>query len=150
MKTGVYKAVRFARVRNNGHKTILAFAFAALATSVGQSPLQAAQDDGPVFSYAIVSPGFYRDADLYTKAMHFRIPGTPWFCDVEHTYAKLGLVARCAAPKFSEQLEPPVALVHITCIGKDTETQILHLSTFEGGFASISLMCGRQPMDLGF
>jgi hypothetical protein len=132
-------------------KPILAFACAAFATSVSQTPLRASPFVEPLYSYAIVSEGFYRDADLFTKDQHFRIPGTPWFCDLEHTYAKFGLVARCKAPKFDEHMGAPEVLIHVTCTGKeDSEAQILHLSMFEHGFASITLMCGRQPPDLGF
>jgi len=120
----------------------------ALAALLGARNLRGDTPELPTYTYAIATPGGFKEANIFTEAIHKRIPDTVWICDV--TYRTAGLIARCSTPRLEGGLLPEV-IVKVSCSSSDTDAETLHLSTLDAGaYASLNISCKRNLYDDGF
>lgn len=126
------------------HRLVL---LAGVASALASKPLNGDTPELPTYTYAISSPS-YKEAGVFTDAIHLRVPGTVWLCDI--TYVRAGMLLRCSTPRLEGGLLPEV-ITRVSCATADSDAETVHLSTLDSGvYASLNISCKRNLYDDGF
>jgi hypothetical protein len=127
------------------HRLVL---LAGVASALAPNPLRGDTPELPTYTYAISAPSSYKEAGVFTGAIHLRVPGTIWLCDI--TYVRAGMLLRCATPRLEGGLLPEV-ITRVSCATVDSDSETVHLSTLDQGvYASLNISCKRNLYDDGF
>ena len=111
----------------------------------GASSPKMSDDRLPIYSYAVQS-GDFKEAGPFLAALHERIPGSLWLCDI--TYGHQGLISRCTTPGIEGASE---VITRVSCASSDADSNTVHLSTLDrGAYASVYIACRRDEPDDGF